>query len=124
MWRITTKLLNKASLKYKIHIHAYVLMSNHYHLVASTHEDFNIGKVMCWLQTSISKAVNHKTQRVNHVFGGTYKASLITSPIYFANVIKYVYRNPVKANLCGNVENYKFSTLKYILRQAGLLTFS
>lgn len=111
IWTIIITLLNEASIKYSFQVHAFVLMNNHYHLVASADEENNLSKVMCWLQTSISKAINNRTQRINHVFGGTYKASLITSSEHFSNILKYVYRNPVKAGICDSVWDYKFSTL-------------
>lgn len=40
------------------------------------------------------------------------------SPNYFLHAYKYVYRNPIEAQLASKVENYKFSTLPALLGQA------
>jgi putative transposase len=97
--------------KFGARIHAFVLMDNHYHLLLSTKEEYNLGVVMQKLQRSISSQVNKEADRINHVFGGPYKGSLITDPNHYASVLKYVYRNPVKAGIVSRVEEYFFSTL-------------
>jgi len=86
-------------------------MDNHYHLIIFTHEDFPLGVIMQYLQMSVSRSINCLTNRTNHVFGGPYKGSLIKSPQHFADVYKYVYRNPVEANIVSKVEDYVFSSL-------------
>lgn len=102
---------NAISVARKAMVHAFVLMSNHYHLIVSTHEEHDLGIVMCDFQKSVSKAVNRISERTNHVFGGAYKGSLITNPVHYANVLKYVLRNPVAAGICSRSLNYPYSTL-------------
>ncbi|HWU43741.1 MAG TPA: hypothetical protein VN132_09895, partial [Bdellovibrio sp.] len=90
--------------------YAFVLMSNHYHMIASCSAEHNLGEVMAWLQRSISKAINARTHRINHIFGGPYKACLIRHPAHFASVFKYVLRNPLQAEIVDDVKKYPFST--------------
>lgn len=66
---------------------------------------------MCWFQTSVSRMIAQATGRINHVFGGPYRASLVQDPIYYMNVIKYTYQNPLRAGLCNKVEDYPFSSI-------------
>jgi len=110
-WQIFTEKLNLAREKFNFLIYAFVLMSNHYHLIGKINNDHNLGSIMSWLQKSISRGINRKANRINHVFGGPYKASLITKDTYYAHVLKYVYRNPVRAGICLDVQDYYFSTL-------------
>ncbi|MCB0407312.1 MAG: transposase [Bdellovibrionales bacterium] len=111
VWNIFVKHLTEASLRFRCEIISFMLMDNHYHLIIFTHEEFLLGVVMQYLQMSVSRSINRLTNRTNHVFGGPYKASLIKSPQHFADIYKYVYRNPVEANIVGKVEDYAFSSL-------------
>lgn len=116
-WNIFNDFLNYVNHCYNLKIHAFVLMSNHYHLLAST-PDKNLPLIMNRLHTEISIAMNCSSGRINHVFGGRYKACEIKNTNYLDNVIKYIYQNPVRAGLCDLAETYKYSTL------SGLYGFS
>src|SRR5690606_5884677 len=93
-----------------VRIHAFVLMANHYHLIASF-PVLEIGIVMRELLKTVAWRLNQETRTKGHLFGGPYRATLITSERHYADTIKYVYRNPVKAGVCNAVEDYPFSTL-------------
>ena len=60
---------------------------------------------------SLTKTINLKSGRSGRVFGAKYHWSLITNSSYYDCALKYVFRNPVKANLSSTVESYSFSTL-------------
>ena len=114
-WEVFVNSLRNVAESCFLRIHAFVLMSNHYHMVASTTDSYNLGEIMNRLQTNISKTINEKTAHQNHIFGGGYRGSLITTAYYYAHAIKYVYRNPVKAKLCLAVQEYPFSTVMEFL---------
>lgn len=110
-WPIFAAGLNHIHFEYGFTTHLFVLMDNHYHLVGTCSEKHNLGEVMSWFQKFVSRKINARTGRINHIFGGRYKASLIAHPAHFAAVFKYVARNPVRANICERVEQYSFSSL-------------
>lgn len=110
-WRIMVQAAISVTKKYQLLIHAFVLMDNHYHMVVTTHPDHPLGEVMCKFQKTISRKINKKTNRINHVFGGPSKPSLISNPEYYARVIKYVYQNPIRAGICKEAEHYAYSSL-------------
>lgn len=112
VWNVIANNLNKLTKQHKIKVHAFVLMDNHYHMLVTMSEKIDLGKFMQLLQRSVSRSVNCKARRINHVFGGPYKGCLISSPQYYAHVVKYIFRNPVKANIVNLVEEYPFSTLR------------
>jgi len=58
-----------------------------------------------------------KTGRTGRVFGARYHWSLINTDGYFDYALKYVYRNPVRAGLVKNVEDYAMSSLAGILKK-------
>ena len=111
-WSIFIYHLKEISTRFKLQIHAFVLMNNHYHMVCTSYEKFPLPIVMEWFQRSINREINKKAERINHLFGGPYKGSLITHSNYFYNVIRYVYQNPVSANIVNKVEYYPFSTIQ------------
>lgn len=110
VWRILLDILNRERVITKIRVHALVLMSNHFHLLASS-TDGNIDETMRYLLREVCRRVNTKAERINHVFGGPYKWSVITNTSYYLHCLKYIYRNPVNAGICARVEEYPFSSI-------------
>ena len=114
LWNVFIKVLHEVSIQYHAHIISFVLMTNHYHLLVET-PDGNLGSIMNYLQREVSRSVGRISGRINHVFGGTYRGTLIEQDLYLYNVYRYIYQNPVAAKLCTKVEHYPYSTLKYLL---------
>ena len=73
------ELLEELAHRFRLHVHAYVMMSNHYHLLVETPEA-NLSAAMQWLQTSYSMWFNRKRGRVGPLFQGRYKAVLVEPP--------------------------------------------
>lgn len=119
VWEIFSLHLNTTTLSYGIRIHSFVLMRNHYHMLLTTPEA-NLDKAMRYLQTMVSRHIGKETNRINHIFNGSYHRTIIKNSLYYSHAYKYVYRNPVEANLCSNVENYKYSTLLGVLGKKSL----
>lgn len=112
LWVIFMECLEQAQLQFNCHFHAFVLMSNHYHLLISTPLS-NIDEVMHYIQREVARKANKKASRINHFFGGRYKWSVVKEEAYYWNVLKYIFRNPVKAELCTRVTDYRFSSLNF-----------
>ncbi|NBX92935.1 MAG: hypothetical protein EB078_03610 [Proteobacteria bacterium] len=121
-WNVLIHVLNQDVVKNKLQIHALVLMSNHFHLMASSVEG-DLSDPMQYLMREVCRIVNKRAGRINHVFGGPYKWTLITNTSYYLHCLKYVYRNPVSANICDRVEQYPYSSLM-AHRNPQLLPFS
>jgi REP element-mobilizing transposase RayT len=113
-WRVFSWHLNEIAKKFGVKIHAFVLMPNHFHLLISTPQD-DLGIVMQRFMSSVTKTLNSKSGRTGRVFGGRYHWSLVDSLGYYDYVLKYIYRNPVKAGLSAQVEDYPFSTMSGVL---------
>ncbi len=109
-WEVFTDVLSRCCEMYQAEIHTFVLMSNHYHLILSTPKR-NLSKIIRYFQTEVCREIQRRSGRINHVFGGRYKWSALTSASAIAYGYKYVLRNPVVAGVCGKVEDYPFSTL-------------
>ncbi len=110
VWSIAINSLVTAHHEYPVNIHAFVLMSNHYHLVVET-PNCDIDKFMYVFNKNFSLSLREATNLVNRMFGGRYKWSVINNRQHYFQVMKYVYRNPVKANMVQRVEDFPFSTI-------------
>lgn len=110
LWDIFMEVMEQAQTQFGCHFHAFVLMSNHYHLLVSTPLS-NIDSVMQHIQREVSKRSNRNTSRINHFFGGPYKWSIVYEEVYYWNALKYILRNPVRAKICTTVSEYKYSSL-------------
>ena len=70
--------LGEACEKSGFRVHAYVLMSNHYHLLLETPRA-NLSRGMGWLQNASTRLMNVRQRLWGHLFGGRYKAILAES---------------------------------------------
>jgi putative transposase len=96
------------------HIHAYVLMGNHYHLLLETPEP-NLVDGMRWLQGTYTKRFNGRHKLWGHLFQGRYKALLVEgADEYFGTVSDYIHLNPARAGLfdlqSGKLTDYRWSS--------------
>jgi putative transposase len=114
LWEITGDECLLLNMIYGVEIHAFVLMPNHFHLLLTVPEH-DLGIVMNEFMKSVSRRTNLGSGRSGHLFGGPYHWSLINNTRYYGHALKYVYRNPVRAKLCENVEDYRYSSLNGLL---------
>lgn len=101
--------------KFHYNIFAYVIMNNHYHLLIQTFED-PIGEIMFNINNVTGKFIKDTLERSGHVFQGRYNSKLVDSNGYFLWLIRYIHRNPIRANICTKVENYNWSSHRYYLK--------
>lgn len=114
VWSIMSDYLYFLHSAYGMKLHGFVLMSNHFHMVARFPEN-NLSAAMMYFMRETSRAIARESGRINHVYGRRYFSSQVLSDVGYANVLKYVYRNPVVAGLVDRAELYPFSTLAGIL---------
>ena len=78
-----------------IRLYAYVLMSNHFHLLLETPRG-NLSAFMQQFNTSYTVYFNCKYRRVGHLLSGRYKAPVVEGDEYLLKLTRYVHLNPVK----------------------------
>ena len=92
--------LAEACAKTAWQVHAYCLMSNHFHLVLETPQP-NLVAGMKWLLGTYTSRHNRRHREFGHLFSGRYKALLVdgSGDGYLKTVCDYVHLNPVRARL-------------------------
>ncbi len=103
--------LGQAAKRFGWSITAYVLMTNHFHLVVQT-PDPNLSRGMHWFNSSYAGWFNRSKKRCGHLYQGRFKAPLIEREAYFAEVLRYVVLNPVRAKMVERPEDYKWSSYR------------
>ncbi len=105
-------LLEEIKENFGIEIHAYCLMSNHYHLLLQTPRG-NLSRAMRHLNGVYTQRHNRLLKKDGSLFRGRFKAILIDAENYLLHVSRYIHLNPVDANLIENPENYPWSSFRY-----------
>ena len=109
--RMFLRLVGDAVARFRWSVTAYVLMTNHFHLVVQTPEP-NLSRGMHWLMTSYAGWFNRRHKRSGHLFQGRFGSCLIERDTYFTEVLRYVVMNPVRAGMVARPEDYAWSSYR------------
>jgi len=109
LWRVACTVLAEAAERYGPRIHAFVQMSNHLHILLTT-PNGNVDAVMRFFLSQLACRVNAASGRADHLFAARYKWSVLETAYAVAYVLKYVFRNPVRARMAASVASYPYSS--------------
>lgn len=96
--------------KHHCQLHAFVLMTNHVHLLITPQEEEGIGKAMQMLGRYYVQYFNYTYKRSGTLWEGRYKATLIDSEAYLLTCMRYIELNPVRANRVSLPSEYPWSS--------------
>lgn len=102
--------LAESARNHKCSIHAYVLMTNHVHLVVTPQTATGIPKLMQSLGRRYVYYFNKTHARTGTLWEGRYKACLIDSDCYLITCCRYVELNPVRAGIVSDPTTYPHSS--------------
>lgn len=91
-------------------VHAYVLMTNHSHLLLTPRPGGNISKLMKNLGQRYVQCVNKTMKRTGTLWDGRFKSSLVNSESYLFHCHRYIERNPVRAGMVAVPAQYRWSS--------------
>jgi putative transposase len=98
--------------KYKVAVHAYVLMTNHVHLLLTPETEKGVSQLMQALGRYYVMYVNKTYQRSGTLWEGRYKSTLVDSENYFLLVSRYIELNPVRAGMVNHPAEYPWSSYR------------
>ena len=105
--------LDDAARKYGCLVHAYVLMTNHVHLLATPQEPLALSRTMQHLGRRYVRYVNDRYGRSGTLWEDRFKASLVDTELYFLRCCRYIELNPVRAKIVVRPEDYLWSSHRY-----------
>jgi putative transposase len=115
-------LLEENARKYQVAIHAYVLMSNHFHLLATPETAGGIPQMMQAVGRRYVRNYNLRHARTGTLWEGRYKSTLIQAERYLLACMVYLDLNPVRAGMVADPADYAWSSHQhYIGRRADRL---
>jgi putative transposase len=109
-YRVYLETLCEAALRHCCDIHAYVLMTNHVHLLVTPRAPMAIARLMQAVGRRYVYYVNHAYGRTGTLWEGRYKASLVGTPDYVLTCYRYIEMNPVRAGMVSDPREYRWSS--------------
>lgn len=108
-YRYFLKVLEKYKEPSGYMIHAYCLMGNHIHLLIQTGAE-SLETVFKRIGASFVYWYNSKYERSGHLFQDRFHSEPVDDENYYRVVFRYILQNPVKAGLCKDISEYKYSS--------------
>lgn len=112
-YRFYLKCLLSATQRYKVNVHAYVLMTNHVHILATPELKESISSTMQSVGRRYVQYVNKEHVRTGTLWEGRYKASLVNAEQYLFSCSRYIEMNPVAAKMVQHPAEYKWSSFRF-----------
>jgi putative transposase len=109
-YRRLLEVLEENAKKYKVDIHAYVLMGNHFHLLVTPQTEDGLPQMMQALGRSYVRYFNAAQQRTGTLWEGRYKSTVIQAERYLLSCMAYMDLNPVRAGLVVQAQDYPWSS--------------
>lgn len=109
-YRYYLQCLREACLHHGARIHAYVLMTNHVHLLMTPDQTDGISRVLQSVGRRYVQYVNASYRRSGTLWEGRHKSSLIDSEEYLLSCYRYIELNPVRAGMVRSAGDYLWSS--------------
>ena len=99
-------------LTHEVQLHAYVLMTNHVHLLLSANKVDAISQLMKSLGQEYAHYINWRRHRTGPLWDGRYKSCVVQDATYLLVCQRYIELNPVRAGIVHYPGNYKWSSYR------------
>jgi len=112
-YQLFESILEEAKEKFDMRILSYSIMPNHWHLVLYPKGEGDLQKFIGWVSMTHTQRwhVVKRTTGQGHIYQGRYKSFICQDDNYFHTLIRYVERNPKKANLVKKAEDWKWGSV-------------
>lgn len=107
--------------RYDLTIYAYVLMTNHVHILVETAE-IPLSKIMQGLHCAYTRFYNWRYRQVGHLFQGRYKANLCDRDAYLLELVRYLHLNPARLQAPVDPWQYPWSSHRAYMGEPSLVT--
>ncbi len=107
------RLIGEACTRLSLDVLAACLMPNHIHLVLRPYSDGDLSRWMQWLLTAHVRRYHRRYGSSGHVWQGRFKAFPIQHDAHLLQVMRYVERNALRANLVVRAEDWRWGSLAW-----------
>lgn len=105
--------LEKAAADWHCVVHAYVLMTNHVHLLVSPETETGIARLMQSVGRRYVQYINRSYKRTGSLWEGRYKSSIVQAETYLLTCMRYIELNPVRAGMVQDPSQYRWSSYRH-----------
>jgi putative transposase len=109
-YRYLLSLIEDNAKKFEIDVHAYVLMTNHFHLLASPQTDKGLPEMMQAVGRGYVRYFNDLRGRTGTLWEGRYRSTLIQTDRYLLACMAYIDLNPVRSGMTAEARDYPWSS--------------
>jgi putative transposase len=109
-YEVFLTLLKRATERYRVALHAYVLMTNHVHLIATPAGSESLPRTMQSLGVQYVRFYNDKYNRIGTLWNSRYRGIHIENETYWLTCLRYVEQNPVRAGMVRTPADYRWSS--------------
>jgi putative transposase len=104
--------LGRASTEHGLAVHAYVLMTNHVHLLATPEHENSLPKTLQSVGRRYVQYFNYTHRRSGTLWEGRYRATLVDAERYLLTCMRYIEMNPVRAAMVEHPADYQWSSYR------------
>ncbi len=104
--------LDDALTRYDVALHAWLLMTNHIHLLVTPGAETGISRAMQWLGAHYAHYLHKRHGRRGSLWESRYKSSLVGNDRYFLMCHRYIEMNPVRAGMVAAPGAYPWSSFR------------
>jgi len=108
--RIYMDQLKEYSTRYAVAIHAWVMMTNHVHLLCTPQSDDGMSKMMQALGRRYVQYFNCEYRRSGTLWEGRFKSCLVEEETYLLQLYRYIEMNPIRAAMVNDPAQYRWSS--------------
>lgn len=104
------ELWQQLSKRYGVSVHAYCLMTNHIHILATPETKSALSDTMKVVGSRYAQYINKKYKRTGTLWEGRHRSSLVQTEKYLLTCCRYIELNPVRAGMVRRPEEYRWSS--------------
>jgi putative transposase len=97
--------------RFNLHIFAFCLMSNHYHMFIRTPEG-NLSRAMHWINATYTRRFHNRHKSYGHLFQGRYKSVIVLDEAHWLWLSAYIHLNPVRSGIVEYPYQYQWSSYR------------
>jgi putative transposase len=109
-YRFYLGLWRELSRRYGVSVHAYCLMTNHFHFLVTPETEGAISNTLKVVGSRYAQYINGKYRRTGTLWEGRHRSSLVQSDRYLLTCYRYIELNPVRAGMVAGPEEHRWSS--------------